>query len=120
MNTLEERVQRCLREDVRIAPYDAAWPGLFRQEPEHLRAWLPPRLLRRIEHFGSTAVPGLAAKPIIDMLVQATSLALAAWANSCVVCLEHQAGPDVGAQMVCFALRIVECTAIRGQAFLNR
>jgi GrpB-like predicted nucleotidyltransferase (UPF0157 family) len=74
MNKLEERVQRALREDVTIVPYDAAWPELFRQEAEHLRAYLPPRLIRRIEHFGSTAVPGLAAKPIIDMLVEVTSL----------------------------------------------
>jgi len=74
MNTLEERVQRALREDVTIVPYDAAWPELFRQEAEHLRACLPPQLIRRIEHFGSTAVPGLAAKPIIDLLVEVTSL----------------------------------------------
>jgi GrpB-like predicted nucleotidyltransferase (UPF0157 family) len=74
MNTLEERVQRCLREDVNIVPYAAAWPDLFRQEAEHLRACLPHQLIRRIEHFGSTAVPGLAAKPIIDMLVEVTSL----------------------------------------------
>ena len=74
MNKLEERVQRALREDVMIVPYDAAWPELFRQEAEHLRAYLPPRLIRRIEHFGSTAVPGLAAKPIIDMLMEVTSL----------------------------------------------
>jgi GrpB-like predicted nucleotidyltransferase (UPF0157 family) len=74
MNKLEERVRRALREDVTIVPYDAAWPELFRQEAEHLRAYLPPRLIRRIEHFGSTAVPGLAAKPIIDMLVEVTSL----------------------------------------------
>ena len=74
MNTLEERVQRALREDVAIVPYDAAWPELFRQEAEHLRAYLPSQLIRRIEHFGSTAVPGLAAKPIIDMLVEVTAL----------------------------------------------
>ena len=74
MNPLQERVQRALREDVTIAPYDAVWPELFRQEAERLRAYLPPRLIRRIEHFGSTAVPGLAAKPIIDMLVEVTSL----------------------------------------------
>ncbi len=74
MNKLEERVQRCLREKVTIVPYNAAWPELFRREAEHLRACLPPRLIRRIEHFGSTAVPGLAAKPIIDILVEVTSL----------------------------------------------
>jgi len=59
---------------VTIVPYDAVWPEWFRQEAEHLRACLPPQLIRRIEHFGSTAVPGLAAKPIIDMLVEVTSL----------------------------------------------
>jgi GrpB-like predicted nucleotidyltransferase (UPF0157 family) len=74
MNTFEERVQRALREDVTIVPYDAVWPELFRQEAEHLRACLPPQLIRRIEHFGSTAVPDLAAKPIIDLLVEVTSL----------------------------------------------
>ena len=63
-----------VREDVSIVPYDPAWPELFRQEAEHLRSCLPAHLIRRIEHFGSTAVPGLAAKPVIDMLVEVTSL----------------------------------------------
>jgi GrpB-like predicted nucleotidyltransferase (UPF0157 family) len=35
---------------------------------------LPGDLIRRVEHFGSTAVPGLAAKPIVDMLVEVTDL----------------------------------------------
>ena len=74
MNSREERVQRCLREEVTIVTYDPTWPEVFRREAKHLRACLPPRLIRRIEHFGSTAVPGLAAKPVIDMLVQLTSL----------------------------------------------
>src|SRR5271165_6906266 len=74
MNTLPERVERAVREDVGILPYDLRWPSLFRREAEHLRAHLPAALIRRIEHFGSTAVPGLAAKPIVDMLVQVTSL----------------------------------------------
>jgi len=74
MNTLEERVQRAVREDVAIVLYDSRWPELFRREAEHLRSCLPAGLVRRIEHFGSTAVPGLAAKPIIDMLVEVRSL----------------------------------------------
>ena len=74
MKTLQERVQRALREDVGISPYDSRWPDLFRCEAEHLRSCIPAALIRRIEHFGSTAVPGLAAKPIVDMLVQVTSL----------------------------------------------
>ena len=74
MNTLDERVQRAVREDVAIVRYDSRWPGLFRREAEHLRSCLPAGLVRRIEHFGSTAVPGLAAKPVIDMLVEVRSL----------------------------------------------
>lgn len=63
-----------VQEEIRIAPYDPRWPDLFRQEKEHLLACLPRELIRRIEHFGSTAVPGLAAKPIVDMLVEVTDL----------------------------------------------
>ncbi len=68
MNSLKERVERAVREDVATVPYDSRWPELFRREAEHLRSCLPPGLIGRIEHFGSTAVPGLAAKPIIDLL----------------------------------------------------
>jgi GrpB-like predicted nucleotidyltransferase (UPF0157 family) len=74
METLEQRIQRVVREDVAIVPYDPRWPEWFRQEKEHLLACLPRDLLRRIEHFGSTAVPGLAAKPVVDMLVEVTDL----------------------------------------------
>ena len=74
MITLKERVRRAVREDVGIVPYDSRWCDLFRQEAEHLRACLPTRFVRRIEHFGSTAVPGLAAKPVVDMLVEVSSL----------------------------------------------
>jgi len=72
--TLEERIQRVVREEVAIAPYDQAWAEAFRSEKEHLLACLPRDLVRRVEHFGSTAVPGLAAKPIVDVLVEVTDL----------------------------------------------
>jgi GrpB-like predicted nucleotidyltransferase (UPF0157 family) len=72
--TLEDRVRRAVQEDIAIEPYDPEWPRLFLEEKEHLRTCLPHELIGRIEHFGSTAVPGLAAKPIIDMLVEVTSL----------------------------------------------
>ncbi len=74
MNTLEQRVQRAIREDVAVVPYDSRWPELFRQEAARRLACVPKGSVRRIEHFGSTAVPGLAAKPIVDMLVEASSL----------------------------------------------
>ena len=74
METPEQRFQRVVREEVAILMYDAAWPESFRREKQHLLFCLPDSLIRRIEHFGSTAVPGLAAKPIVDMLVEATDL----------------------------------------------
>jgi GrpB-like predicted nucleotidyltransferase (UPF0157 family) len=72
--TLEQRIQRVVRDEVAIATYDPAWPEAFRQEKEHLLSCLPKDLVRRVEHFGSTAVPGLAAKPIVDVLVEVTDL----------------------------------------------
>ncbi len=74
METPEQRIQRVLRDQIAISPYDPSWPEAFRQEREHLRLCLPIDLLGRIEHFGSTAVPGLAAKPIVDILVEVTDL----------------------------------------------
>jgi GrpB-like predicted nucleotidyltransferase (UPF0157 family) len=71
---LQTRIERAIHEDVATVPYDPSWPELFEEEKEHLREILPADLIRRIEHFGSTAVPGLAAKPVIDMLVEVLSL----------------------------------------------
>ena len=72
--TSDERLHRVLHEAVVIEPYDARWPELFERERAHLRDALPALLVRRIEHFGSTAVPGLAAKAVIDMLVEVADL----------------------------------------------
>jgi GrpB-like predicted nucleotidyltransferase (UPF0157 family) len=73
--SLEARIQRVLRDEVRIAPYDPRWRDRFDAERAHLLASLPNDMLGRIEHVGSTAVPGLDAKPIVDMLVEVTDLA---------------------------------------------
>jgi GrpB-like predicted nucleotidyltransferase (UPF0157 family) len=73
--TLEQKIARVLAEDVSIHPYDPAWPAAFTRERDYLRACLPGDLIGRIEHVGSTAIPGLAAKPIVDMLVEVTDLA---------------------------------------------
>jgi ribosomal protein L11 methyltransferase len=51
-----------------IVDYDPDWPQLFAAEAGNIRAALGERA-RQIEHIGSTAVPGLAAKPIIDILL---------------------------------------------------
>ena len=51
-----------------IVPSDRTWPEAFDAARERIEPVLRPWLVRRIEHIGSTAVPGLAAKAIIDML----------------------------------------------------
>jgi GrpB-like predicted nucleotidyltransferase (UPF0157 family) len=51
-----------------IAAYDPGWPARFEQERERVRRALGRSALR-IEHIGSTAVPGLAAKPVVDLVV---------------------------------------------------
>jgi GrpB-like predicted nucleotidyltransferase (UPF0157 family) len=61
-------------EPVRIGPYDAAWPGAFEKERHLLASVLKPWLVGSIEHVGSTAVPGLAAKPVIDIMAGVESL----------------------------------------------
>ncbi|MEM9599251.1 MAG: GrpB family protein [Acidobacteriota bacterium] len=57
---------------VAIVPYDPAWPALFEQEARRLRSELNPR---GVHHIGSTGVPGLWAKPVIDVLVETHDLA---------------------------------------------
>ena len=52
--------------DIRILAYNPAWPALFTRERRRIIAALGP-LARRVDHVGSTGVPGLAAKPIIDI-----------------------------------------------------
>lgn len=61
-------------DEVRLVAYDPRWPKLFAMEKMRLRQALPVGLVAAIEHFGSTAVPGLDAKPVIDILVAVRSL----------------------------------------------
>ena len=74
MESLEARIQRVIHEDVAIVPYNPTWTKMFEHERDHLLACFPNGLIQRIEHFGSTAIVGLAAKPIVDMLVEVGSL----------------------------------------------
>jgi GrpB-like predicted nucleotidyltransferase (UPF0157 family) len=71
---LKKRIEELVCEEVKIVSYDPAWPKMFEAEAAFLRSKLPKNLIKRIEHFGSTAVPGLSAKPIIDILVEVASL----------------------------------------------
>ena len=58
---------------IEIVPYDPRWPREFEAERDRIRAAFGPRAIR-IDHNGSTAVPGLAAKPVIDIQVSVEPL----------------------------------------------
>ncbi len=64
--TVGERQQ--LNSTIYLAPYDPAWPSLFRRLSNLIQAALGHKILL-LEHVGSTSVPGLSAKPIIDMVL---------------------------------------------------
>ena len=60
-------------EPVIVVDYDPAWPSEFRHWGGEVRRALGP-IARRVDHVGSTAVPGLAAKPVIDIQASVASL----------------------------------------------
>ncbi len=68
-----------------VVPYDEAWPSLFEEERALIEGAIGP-WVEEIEHVGSTAVPGLAAKPVIDIMVGVKSL------DDSPVLIEHLAG----------------------------
>ena len=75
VQTTEERLREItvgspqqLNAPIVLADYDPAWPRLFEREAERIRMALGERVLA-VEHAGSTAVPELAAKPIIDIVL---------------------------------------------------
>jgi GrpB-like predicted nucleotidyltransferase (UPF0157 family) len=58
---------------VRLVPHDSSWAAEFEREVAVVRACLGP-IVACVHHIGSTAIPGIHAKPIIDMLVEVTDL----------------------------------------------
>jgi GrpB-like predicted nucleotidyltransferase (UPF0157 family) len=64
-------------EPIEVVDYDPAWPQWFEQERDRLRQVLGTQAVS-IDHIGSTAVPGLAAKPVLDILVAAEPFPLPA------------------------------------------
>ena len=53
---------------IAVVPYDPEWPGQFEAERAQLESLLEPWLEGGIHHIGATSVPGLAAKPRVDMM----------------------------------------------------
>ncbi len=68
-----DAIWKNIHEAVELAPYDPAWAAQYKAEADRLCAALGDWLVE-IHHIGSTAVPGLAAKPVIDILVSVRRL----------------------------------------------
>ena len=62
-----------VEDPVVVVPYDESWPSLFEEERARIERAIGP-WVEEIEHVGSTAVPGLAAKPVIDIMAGVKSL----------------------------------------------
>ena len=60
---------RPLNGPIELREYSLAWPDLYAREAELIRGALGERVVR-LEHVGSTSVPGLAAKPVIDIVLE--------------------------------------------------
>jgi GrpB-like predicted nucleotidyltransferase (UPF0157 family) len=63
-----------MSDEIEIIPYQPEWPALFATERQTLLGCLPSDMVLDIAHFGSTAIPGMAAKPIIDILIAVRSV----------------------------------------------
>jgi GrpB-like predicted nucleotidyltransferase (UPF0157 family) len=61
-------------EPIRVVPYDPGWPAMFEAERAELEARTGPWITGGIHHVGSTSVPGLPAKPVIDILAGVETL----------------------------------------------
>ena len=73
-----------LNRPIFVVAYDPNWPALYEAEKAHILDALGEAVVQ-IEHIGSTSVPGLAAKPVIDIAVGIVDLAEAA---TCILALE--------------------------------
>ncbi len=78
---------------IEIVPADPRWPALFVAERDALATALAPWLVGPPEHIGSTAVPGLAAKPVIDIMAPVASLAASRGAIAAAAGLQYAYAP---------------------------
>jgi GrpB-like predicted nucleotidyltransferase (UPF0157 family) len=76
-------------EPIHLIPYDSAWSHRFEEERRLLASVLAPWLAGPIEHIGSTAVPGLLAKPIIDIMAGVVDLSSSLEARESLATLDY-------------------------------
>lgn len=80
--------------EVEIVEHDPAWEERFERESEAIARVLPPGLVARIDHVGSTAVPSLPAKPIVDIQVSVRSMEPVAAYAAPLVAAGYRHAPD--------------------------
>lgn len=78
---------------VQIVPYQSCWADSFHREAERLRLSLGPAI-GRVEHIGSTSVPGMSGKPVIDMMAAVEKLSLASTLIPVLERLGYEHRPD--------------------------
>ena len=81
-------------EPIRLCAYDRQWPALFASEARRIAAGLPEKVA--IEHIGSTAVEGLLAKPIIDVMIGVEPSHSVAGVRSALVALGYEDMGEAG------------------------
>ena len=81
------------RGKVFVVPYDPRWPVLFETEASLIREQLGGGEVCEAAHMGSTAVPGLAAKPVIDILLAIPSLRAPALLYEALALLDYDHRP---------------------------
>ncbi|MEV0718158.1 GrpB family protein [Asanoa sp. NPDC050611] len=79
-----------------VVPYDDGWPVSFAHERDRVEAALGDLLVGRVEHIGSTSVPGLAAKPIVDMSAVIGSYDQGAGVARALAAIDWVAAPEPG------------------------
>ncbi|WP_192457545.1 GrpB family protein [Musicola keenii] len=80
---------------VAVVDYDTRWPDVFTAESARLQQTIG-KVISRIHHIGSTSVPGLAAKPVIDILLEVVSLNALDQFNAALECIGYTARGENG------------------------
>lgn len=81
--------------NIEVVPYDTDWPKIFETEAEKIKNTLGNNCIA-IHHIGSTAVPGLAAKPVIDMIPVVRDILLVDRANAKMQALGYEVKGEYG------------------------
>lgn len=74
MTSLDTQTPQSGEAPIEIVQYETSWPLQFERERALLETTLAPWLAGPIEHIGSTAIPGMVAKPVIDIMAAVESL----------------------------------------------